>query len=713
MKNLTIKSKLQLFGVLVFLVICLSTGVKFYLLKDAHKNFNFYSYNAVQGQLAVIQIGKDLNYISRCTRDIMLGNAYEKNIAKIKKSVESINKQFDNLEATIKNTPNASKKQASLDDAKAKMFAFINDGYDKMKSLGNVQRTDEVLKQMYQRYKKDATPLANASRAAFAKISKMKNKGLHLREKMYKEEMVSLMNFIWIEAIFIFLLVIFGLVLLAKNIINSLNNFKLGLVSFFDFLNKKTDSIELIKVSSKDEFGQMSSMVNENIKGIESNLNEEKELIKETSEVINRVKLGSYSQDIKQECSNPALNQVKDGINDMIKSIQEHFVHINTTLGKYSNYDYTDKLEIANIEKDSDFDTFLTNIENLRNAINKMLQDNKKNGLTLDSSATVLLDNVNKLNESSNDAAARLEETAAALEEITSSIANSSEKISKMSEIANNVTLSAQSGEEMASKTAVSMDEINVKVQAINEAITVIDQIAFQTNILSLNAAVEAATAGEAGKGFAVVAQEVRNLASRSAEAAKEIKDLVEDATQGANSGKLISSDMIQGYNNLNENIKLTIDLITDITSSAQEQRSGVEQINDAINSLDKQTQENAAVASVTNSVAQKTSTIAKDIVLDTDKKNFEGKDSIKVDIDEKPLKTFNSSNATLKSTPKPSPRPIKQEVKAIKTDYKKIDTPTTPSVRQEVKTNDSFPKKIEPKVISSNVSNDDEWESF
>ncbi|KHF07873.1 chemotaxis protein, partial [Vibrio parahaemolyticus] len=138
------------------------------------------------------------------------------------------------------------------------------------------------------------------------------------------------------------------------------------------------------------------------------------------------------------------------------------------------------------------------------------------------------------------------------------------------------VKSAAQTGYNLADKTTFSMDEINEKVSAINEAISIIDQIAFQTNILSLNAAVEAATAGEAGKGFAVVAQEVRNLASRSAEAAKEIKAIVENATSKANQGKSIATNMIGGYKELNYSISQTINLINDIQNASKEQLSGI-----------------------------------------------------------------------------------------------------------------------------------------
>jgi len=218
--------------------------------------------------------------------------------------------------------------------------------------------------------------------------------------------------------------------------------------------------------------------------------------------------------------------------------------------------------------------------------------------LTLQNNSNQLSSNVDSLSSSSNSQAASLEETAAALEQITSTIINNTDNISQMAMYSSELTQSIKSGQHLATSTVIAMNEINSQTQAIADAISVIDQIAFQTNILSLNAAVEAATAGEAGKGFAVVAQEVRNLASRSADAAREIKELVEHATSKTNTGKQIADKMIVGYETLNKNIVKTTQTINDIETASKEQQAGIEQINDAITTLDQGTQKNAIVAS-------------------------------------------------------------------------------------------------------------------
>ena len=680
LKGLSIGKKLTIFGIVIFTVIFIITLIKFNIIKNTQEDFQRYSQKAVTGKVLALQIGKDLNYISRCTRDIMLGNTYEKNIAKIQKSKDNIIKSFEGLKTTVQGTPNEKQKLEGIEQSKEKTLAFIDDGFNKMKALANIERTPNILAKTYQSYKKDATPLANASRTAFSKIVKTKDDGLKRNTIKIQDELADLLTFIFIEALVLLVLIISYLLFLTKNITTSLKEFSKGLVSFFDFLNKKTNNSELIKIKTKDEFAQMADIVNSNIEAIKQNLHEDKELIDDTLTVINKVKNGWYSEHIEASTSNETLIILKDGINDMIHSTKDHISNINVTLEEYANYNYTRKVELQGIEKGGVFELLINDINKLRDAINTMLRENRENGLTLDSSAQVLLTNVEQLNSSSNDAAVKLEETAAALEEITGNINSSTEKIAQMSNISNSVTSSATQGENLASKTTNAMDQINEKVSAISDAITVIDQIAFQTNILSLNAAVEAATAGEAGKGFAVVAQEVRNLASRSAEAAKEIKHLVEDANIKANEGKQISDEMIKGYGGLNKNIDETIHLIDDIATSSKEQQSAILQINDAINSLDQQTQANASVATQTNDIARNTLVIANDIVKNTDNKEFEGKSSIK-------SKELNTK---------------KQEI-------------NIPVVKKSIKSETKTIKEnvIKPTKVVTSSKDEDEWESF
>jgi methyl-accepting chemotaxis protein len=505
------------------------------------------------------------------------------------------------------------------------------------------------------------------------------NEAIENSKLTYEKSNSTLYIVIVMSILGIFIGILIGITI-ARQIGNSLTNFENGLLAFFKFLNKESSKATLLDDSSKDEFGEMASVVNQNIEKTERLIIEDHDLIEDVKKIVSEVKAGYLNKRIEKSTQNESLEELKKSFNDMLLELQlkvcTNINDISLALEKYAKLDFTHRIIGCNSQ-------VTVGLNKLADIINEMLVENKSNGLTLDESSNILLTNVDKLNISSNEAAASLEETAAAIEQITSNIRNNTQNIAKMASYSNSVTKSASDGEKLANQTTVAMDEINVQVNLITDAISIIDQIAFQTNILSLNAAVEAATAGEAGKGFAVVAQEVRNLAARSAEAAKEIKTIVENATKKANDGKDIANHMIDGYKELNQNITNTINLISDIEMSSKEQLSGIEQINDAITQLDQQTQQNASIASQTHDVAVLTDEIAKLVVSNANAKEFIGKDDVK-------SKTINKK-VNVSYDVKPT------TIINKKVEYKplKIETPK------------------ESKVITANKSNDDEWESF
>ncbi|MBP7250737.1 MAG: methyl-accepting chemotaxis protein [Aliarcobacter sp.] len=389
-----------------------------------------------------------------------------------------------------------------------------------------------------------------------------------------------------------------------------------------EFLSYEKSEFEYVESTGNKKVDDMFKNWNQQIKKFDKRTKDDMRVLGEIVLTADKVEQGIYKCRIKGDSDNPTISTLRNTLNKMLISIDDATSRISKVVTSYTNDDFTDYIKVVDNYKD-DMKLLMESINLLGKELGSSAKNNFQNGETLENSASTMTNSMNNLAEKANEQAASLEETAAALEEITSITRNNTQNATKMATLGQVVKKSVLSGEELASKTASSMDEINEKVKAINSAITVIDQIAFQTNILSLNAAVEAATAGEAGKGFAVVAQEVRNLANRSAEAAKEIKNLVEEANIKTNDGKLISSDMIEGYKELNKNISETINIIEDVSAASKEQMLGIEQINQTVNMLDRVTQENAFESNQIKEISQSVSTLAYELLTDAKSKKF------------------------------------------------------------------------------------------
>ena len=428
-------------------------------------------------------------------------------------------------------------------------------------------------------------------------------------------------SIIWIALLILvlalFVTAIFALINMRKNILDPIMDLK---YSIENITNSSSSENLRLKVFSNDEIGDVVNSFNSYLDSIEKGILQDREVISESKVIIENVTRGLLNDRIKKQANSHEVQSLVNEINEMIDLLENILSKLSEVLVSMSHAQF-DK-EISKIDGlTGTIASLFSGVEVTKSSINEIICLINKSNEELTNSATELSAASKKLSDSSNIQAASLEETAAAIEEIAATMRQSTQTANEMAQYAQNVTKSNNLGKELAYETSKSMEDINAQVNAINDAISIIDQISFQTNILSLNAAVEAATAGEAGKGFAVVAQEVRNLAGRSAEAANEIKTIVENATQKAKDGKIITDKMIDGYNELNESIIATTKLINDVSNASKEQESAIEQITTTINSLDISTQQNASLATTIRDMATKTSDLAihlKDIINQT-----------------------------------------------------------------------------------------------
>ena len=359
------------------------------------------------------------------------------------------------------------------------------------------------------------------------------------------------------------ILVLLVSVLIGRNLISGIDQTKNGLVQFFDFLNNKTDKAKLLNRGGSDEIGQMSALINENIKQIEANFAEQNSFIKEANVFVNQIGKGNYVAQLNADTSNPALSQLKQTFKDLQIALKQAIAangdDVLNLLESFKKQDFTKRLD--------DEGKVAAGINALGEEIAGMLRTNLEQARILEEKAEFLAQSMRQVTDGASSQASSLQESAAAVEQMSSSMSAINQKT----------------------------QDVIRQSEEIKNIIVIIRDIADQTNLLALNAAIEAARAGEHGRGFAVVADEVRKLAERTQKSLGEIE---------ANTNVLAQS-------------------INEMSESIREQSEAINLINQGVSHVDELTKQNVRVANETNVVTAEVDHMAKTIAQDVRKKKF------------------------------------------------------------------------------------------
>jgi len=259
----------------------------------------------------------------------------------------------------------------------------------------------------------------------------------------------------------------------------------------------------------------------------------------------------------------------------------------------------------AHIRSHDEIGELLGSLNRMTNNLSSMVTSVRVGVDTVVTAATQIAHGNSDLSSRTESQASSLQQTAASMQEMTDSVKMNSDNAREANLLSGQASEVAAQGGGAVKRVVETMVGIQDSSRKISDIITVIDGIAFQTNILALTAAVEAARAGEQGRGFAVVAGEVRNLAQRSAEAAKEIKGLITTSVEKVEAGTVQVNAAGKTIDDVVQQVRKVSDLIADITQSSAEQSSSVGQINQAVAQLDQTTQQNSALVEETSAAAE------------------------------------------------------------------------------------------------------------
>ncbi len=322
---------------------------------------------------------------------------------------------------------------------------------------------------------------------------------------------------------------------------------------------------------------------------------------REIDRIVAAARNGELGRRITLDGKDGFFRQLGLGMNQLLDVVENGFTDVAAAMKRMAEGDLTQPItrEYAGV-----FDRVKQDVNATIQNIQQVVQQLCAASDSISTASGEISSGNTNLSARTEQQASALQQTAASMEELTSTVRNNAENARTADQVVSGASQRANQGGEVVGRAVTAMQEINDASERIAEIIGVIDEIAFQTNLLALNASVEAARAGEQGRGFAVVATEVRNLASRSAEAAKEIKGLIQDSVLKVKAGSELVDESGSTLDDIVVNVKKVGDIMAEIAAASGEQQSGIEQVNQAVTAMDEVTQQNAALAEETSAAS-------------------------------------------------------------------------------------------------------------